>query len=145
MPRLWSITRTLTLRTGALQCSPHPSLLQWPNAVSCCWLTMTSAAASMRMDDKAANTYAPVAHAETQKARAEVQTFSDNTDGEGDFDERPGESLPFGLSFGGSDSADEPNDPSEPMLTDVIVGEGIVRVPYTQADIKAPSLMPQSA
>ena len=119
--------------------SPMLSALQLVAVAERCFLLLADndqRRSKMRMDDKAATTYAPVAHAETQKARAEVRAISDDTDGEGDFDERPGEILPFGLGFGG-DSADEPNDPSELMLTDVIVGQGIVRVPYTQADIKA--------
>ena len=88
----------------------------------------------MRMDEKASNTYAPVTHAETLRARAEMR---DNTEGEGDFDEQPTEALPFGLGFGSDSEASEPDELVGLTLTDVLAGQGTIRVPYRQADLHA--------
>lgn len=90
----------------------------------------------IRMDEKAFTTYAPVAHAETRRAHLAVQNVSTEDWQDLETDQPALTELPFGLNFGSSDTDKSESDLDGFTITDVMVGQGAVTVPYVQVDLK---------
>lgn len=88
-----------------------------------------------RMNLKARETYAPVSHAEVQKARA-THGLMNEDEGYEDREDRLNDEMPFGLSF-------EPEQQSEPQelaslttIVDILATEGAESLPFEAADLR---------